>query len=436
MIDIDHVNNARKTALHLAAMSGEHTLVAPLLAAGIPVNMSDSAGNSALVSAGANNNERFATELLSDARVNVNVRGDTGRTCLHWAGYHGMERLAAALLSRDGISKDAADDHGDTAAILAAKKEHGAVARLMLDAGCDVAVRGERDRTVAHWAAVHGMRDVMETAAPLMSRDALNATDAEGNTPLLCSAISRHYCVMLFLLQNCNDIDVTVRGQQDRTALHWASADGTLDIVRLLLGRDMGDVRDANGDTPLILACRHGHENIARVLVDGSDVNATGLGGRCALHHASAAGLTSTVELLLERHADYDAADDDVNTPLLLATTAVYDDVANLLVRAGCDVNVVGAGGSTALCHVADSGPVSTARVLLDAGALPDADRSGDPPLTRAARRGHIDLVQALLAHGARPDRVDMHGRTPLLWAAQGGFVDITKALIAHNADW
>ncbi|MRA94319.1 hypothetical protein GH868_30875, partial [Bacillus thuringiensis] len=43
--------------------------------------------------------------------------------------------------------------------------------------------------------------------------------------------------------------------------------------------------------------------------------------------------------------------------------------------------------------------------------------------------------VRALLAHGARSDRIDRHGRTPLLWAAQGGFVDIIKALVAHGAD-
>ena len=435
-VDVGHVNAAGKTALHLAASCGEHTLVAPLLAAGVPVNASDAAGNTAVVAAATAAHERFATELLSDSRVDASARGDVTRTCLHWAGQRGMAQLATALLHRSDVDRDAADAQGDTAAILAAKLEHALVARLMLDAGCDAAVRGEHGRTVAHWAAVHGMRDVMETAAPLLSRDALNVTDDEGNTPLLCSAISRRYCVMLFLLQTCGDVDSSVRGQQGRTALHWVCADGALDVVRLLLGREMENSRDDSGDTPLILACRNGHESIARELVIASSVNEKGRGGRSALHEASSAGLLSTVQLLLNRDADVDATDNDANTPLLLAAKVGCDDIVTLLITAGCDVNARGAGGSTALCPVADRGSVSIVRLLLDSGARPDADDSGEPPLMRAARRGHVDVVQALLGHGASTDRVDRHGRTALLWAAQGNHVDIIKALIARGADW
>ena len=436
-VHIQHVNAAGKTALHLAASSGEHTLVGPLLAAGVPVDSLDSAGKSALISAADANHERFALELLSVSCADVNVRGDAGRTCFHWAGYHGMTRLASALLHRRGTDKELHDEHGDTAVILAAKMAHAEVASLMLVAGCDAATRGEHGRTSAHWAAVHGMRGVLEEAAPFLSREALNVKDDDGNTVLLCSAIHRRYRVMLFLLQSCGDIDVSVRGEQGRKALHWVSADGALDIVRLLLGHAEVDVRDDTGDTPLILACRHGHGSTAReLIIGGSDVNATGRSGRCALHHACAIGMVSTVQLILELNADYDALDVDANTPLLLAASAGSDDVIALLVRTGCRVNVAGASCMTALCHVADHCSVHTAMLLLDSGALPDDDDCGDPPLVCAARRGHTDLVQALLAHGARTERVDTHVRTPLPWAAQGGYVDIVKALIAYGADW
>ena len=436
-VDVQHVNTAGKTALHLAASSGEHPLVGPLLAAGVHVDSLDSAGNSAIISAADANNERFALELLSGSCADVNVRGDAGRTCLHWSGYHDMARLASALLHRRDTDKELRDEHGDTAAILASKMAHAEVASLMFAAGCDAAARGEQGRTAAHWAAVHGMSGVLETAAPFLSREAMNAKDADGNTVLLCSAIHRRYRVMLFLLQSRGDIDVSVRGEQGRTALHWVSADGALDIVRMLLPHAAVDVRDDTGDTPLILACRHGHGSTAReLIIGGSDVNATGRCGRCALHHACATGMASTVQLILELNADYDAVDADANSPLLLAASAGSDDVIALLVRAGCNVNVVGAGCMTALCHVADHCSVHTAILLLDSGALPDADYSTDPPLVCAARRGHTDLVQALLAHGSRTERVDTHGRTALLWAAQGGYVDIVKALIAYGADW
>ena len=127
--------------------------------------------------------------LLSNNRVNVNMRDKMRRICLHWAGNYGMARLAELLLYRTNIHMDIVDDNGDTETILPAKMEHASVVMLMLDAGCCAAVVGVRGRTVAHWAAVHGMLDVMKKAAPLLSLDTLNATDAE-RSPLRCAAPS------------------------------------------------------------------------------------------------------------------------------------------------------------------------------------------------------------------------------------------------------
>ena len=49
---------------------------------------------------------------------------------------------------------------------------------------------------------------------------------------------------------------ITVTRQDGRTALHWASMSGSLDIVRHLLDHNAEvDIPDNSGWTPLLIAC-------------------------------------------------------------------------------------------------------------------------------------------------------------------------------------
>ena len=60
------------------------------------------------------------------------------------------------------------------------------------------------------------------------------------------------------------------------------------------------------GVTPLHLACRHGHTQVVRLLVDhGGDVNLPSRGGVCSLHLAARCGHSHVVELLLDKGEFY-----------------------------------------------------------------------------------------------------------------------------------
>jgi ankyrin repeat protein len=49
--------------------------------------------------------------------------------------------------------------------------------------------------------------------------------------------------------------------------------------------------------------------------------------------------------------------------------------------------------------------------------------------------KGHGDVVQCLLEHGAHVDLRDQYDNTPLTLAASGGHVDAVRLLLEHNAD-
>ena len=74
---------------------------------------------------------------------------------------------------------------------------------------------------------------------------------------------------------------------------------------------------------------------------------------------------------------------------------------------------------------------------MLDAGANPNArwDQYGTPVLVFAVNGGHIQTVEALLAHGATVDeRVSSSADTPLIQASYFGDDDIVDVLVRHGA--
>jgi ankyrin repeat protein len=91
---------------------------------------------------------------------------------------------------------------------------------------------------------------------------------------------------------------------------------------------------------------------------------------------------------------------------------------------------------SLALFSAADGNCVAFATELLEFGASVDArDRFGARPLSHAARFGHLEMVDLLLAKGAPIDARNLAGATALYFAAEGGHVSVAQRLIDRGAD-
>src|SRR5262249_663175 len=81
---------------------------------------------------------------------------------------------------------------------------------------------------------------------------------------------------------------------------------------------------------------------------------------------------------------------------------------------------------SLLLFSAADADCVALETELLDAGASVDArDRLGARPLSHAARFGHLDMIDLLLAHGAPIDARNLAGATALYAAAERGHAPV-----------
>jgi ankyrin repeat protein len=146
-----------------------------------------------------------------------------------------------------------------------------------------------------------------------------------------------------------------------------AARSGRKDIIPALLSAGVElECRDTKGYTPLILASYNGHE--------------------------------CTTELLLERGANANNADDDRgNTALMGVAFKGYGGIARLLINAGADINLRNHAGQTALMTAALFGRTDMVAMLLASGA--DAslhDLVGNTASSLAAAQGNIPLADSL----------------------------------------
>ena len=111
-------------------------------------------------------------------------------------------------------------------------------------------------------------------------------------------------------------------------------------------------------------------------------------------------------------------------------------DIAQYLLEQGMDPNHMSWHRLTLLHHMAASGELEKARLLLDHGAdLDPIDLEyQSTPLGVAVRFGRPELVTLLLERGADPDTAGASWATPLAWARKRGHSDIEAALIGAGA--
>ena len=114
------------------------------------------------------------------------------------------------------------------------------------------------------------------------------------------------------------------------------------------------------------------------------------------------------------------------------------DDVetVDLLIARGANANAANEYGATPLWVACADRHPATVQKLLAAGANPNARLlSGETVLMRCALTGDPTAVDALIARGA-----DVHakepstGQTALMWAAANRHADVTRVLLAHGA--
>ena len=165
----------------------------------------------------------------------------------------------------------------------------------------------------------------------------------------------------------------------------------------------------------------------------GADVKATALNKYTPLHLAAWGGNAQLAALLIAKGADVKAQDYDMRTPLHYASTRA---VVETLIAAGAEVNARWLPWSrTPLLDAAMHGFVEVVAALLDHGAdIQATNCSHFTPLHWAAWGGHVEVVKLLLERGADAYYQDDSGYNPLFWAEYWHHSNVVDVLKEHMA--
>ncbi len=173
--------------------------------------------------------------------------------------------------------------------------------RTALLRGADANARDEFGDPVIVAAAKAKAWSAVRALAELRGTD-LEATTKDGVNVLMIAALHGERPVVEFLLARKAEVNKT-----GWTPLHYAAANGHVEVVRLLIERHAYiDAESPNGTTPLMMAARQAKPTTARLLVEeGADPTPRNESGYDAAGYAKAAGDPALAEWLAERAKDF-----------------------------------------------------------------------------------------------------------------------------------
>ncbi|XP_029456787.1 ankyrin repeat and SOCS box protein 14 [Rhinatrema bivittatum] len=294
-----------------------------------------------------------------------------GETPLFVAVEHGqLDNINFLLLN--GCNSDAKNEDGDSPLVVAIRHGSYDIVSLLIRFQANVNLQCANKRTALHEAARLGRKEAVNLL--IRARADFDPHSAYGLTPLALAAQNGHTEIIDILLQK--GADVHSQASDCASILFEAAGGGNADSVSLLLeyGAD-ANVPKYTGHLPIHRAAYRGHLLALKELIPVTDDAAIERSGISPVHSAAAGGHPQCLELLLKSGFD-------VNFMLDSRVRKGYDDQRK-----------------SALYFAVSNGDISSAQMLLDAGALPNQDPVNC--LQVALRMGNYELINLLLRHGA-----------------------------------
>ncbi|XP_009473854.1 PREDICTED: ankyrin repeat domain-containing protein 6 isoform X2 [Nipponia nippon] len=190
----------------------------------------------------------------------------------------------------------------------------------------------------------------------------------------------------------------------------------------------------------LVAAYKGQVENVVQLINRGAKVAVT-KHGRTPLHLAAHKGHLHVVQVLLKAGCDLDIQDDGDQTALHRAAVVGNTDVIATLIQEGCALDrqdkVTGKSkalwdGSLASHEACWHGFSQSAKVLVKAGANVLAkNKAGNTPLHLACQNSHSQSTRVLLLGGSRADLKNNAGDTCLHVAARYNHLPIVRVLLS-----
>eukprot|EP00559_Dactyliosolen_fragilissimus_P007848 CAMPEP_0184863496 /NCGR_PEP_ID=MMETSP0580-20130426/11298_1 /TAXON_ID=1118495 /ORGANISM="Dactyliosolen fragilissimus" /LENGTH=920 /DNA_ID=CAMNT_0027361861 /DNA_START=180 /DNA_END=2942 /DNA_ORIENTATION=+ len=358
------------------------------------INLFAFSGGSAVMFSAAGGHEE-STNILIKHGADVNA--------IAQATPEYLEKLAK-MIEEGTAEEEEPHVDGVTALHVAAQAGHLGCVDILIEAGADVGILDDEDRTPL-LLAVKG--NYGEVASSLVKGGADPNTlyvddEGESHNLLMDSIIVENKEFASLLIQN--GADLYHEDKHKVTTLLQASHRGMLDVVNLLIEKHLSlgqkgksgwlDAASDEGITPLIASCSEGHLEVSKSLVQAK--------------------------------VDIDAKDKDETNSLMAASARGHSDIVKVLLDAGAKVNEQNIDGHTALMFAFNGKNqvetlwerynqfVSEAEVEKKSSSNDktnkNVDDGGTGPIIRNALESHKKMVDLLIKSGADESIKDKEG--------------------------
>lgn len=307
----------------------------------------------------------------------------------------------------------------------------------------DIVEKDGEGRIPLHWAVAGGN---METISLLLSRSprdvstTIDMQDDNLQTPLITASVMGHIAAMKLLIKE--GADCSIQDSDGRTVLHYAALACSPVMEQISFGK-LAAIQDNNGCTPLHIAAMSGNVEMTAILagtlkevgtltevINSKDLadkrdKSTYREGKTPLQHAAENGYEKIVDKLLRLESGISRDNYEIAARLAaergyLATVALFME--------GDEKDSI---GTQLLLAASHEGQLLVAQYLLNSKRIePNGEYEGKRPLCQAAAWGHIEVVRALLRHGAFANTADSERKTPLHHAVENKRYILAKTLV------
>lgn len=201
------------------------------------------------------------------------------------------------------------------------------------------------------------------------------------------------------------------------------------------------NVKDADGFTPLILACLHEKYNVVKFLLENNaDVNARNIRGTtpfiAAVHKGNVYVANSILNKMDVKFASINTPKTDGYTALMIASEHGNQDMVKFLVENGANVNAINVERNNAIMLASKGGHMEIVKLLAENGGQFEVqDNAGYTALMIASLNGHQSTVNLLLDKGAIVNTINKYKDNALMLASAEGHTGVVGLLLKNGAD-